>query len=171
MCTLASVILCSWYAFCAMPRLRFEKDCLIWLAPCIGVFKPSATSSSAALLWRQTLYITERSVPCCHTFQGRVPCNPQNAWQTHVRLLAGLAAGSIAVSEAGGLRLVTVLARRLLPGGLLLGSCLGSLMLRCRLRHLLCRLRLGQHLQGLQAHKDTMTICFSDVRLLASYIL
>lgn len=43
MCTLASVILCSWYAFCAMPRLRFEKDCLIWLAPCTGVFKASAT--------------------------------------------------------------------------------------------------------------------------------
>ena len=31
---LASVILCSWYAFWAMPRLRLEKDCLIWLAPC-----------------------------------------------------------------------------------------------------------------------------------------
>lgn len=90
-----------------------------------------------------------------------------------MRLLAGLAAGSIAISEAGGLRLVAVLAlrARLLPCGLLLGSCLGSLMLRCRLRHLLCRLRLGQHLQGLQAHKHTITICFSDVRLLASHIV
>ena len=32
--TLASVILKSWYAFWAMPRLRLENDCRIWLDPC-----------------------------------------------------------------------------------------------------------------------------------------
>ena len=87
-------------------------------------------------------------------------------------LAGGWMAGAVAVGEAGGLRLVVVLAlrARLLPGGLLLGSCLGSLMLRCRLCHLLCRLRLGLHLQGL--HTSTpLTICFSDVRLPASYIV
>jgi hypothetical protein len=86
-------------------------------------------------------------------------------------LLAGLAAGTIAVGEASRLRLVAVLALRtwLLPGGLLLGSCLGSLMLRCRLRHLLCCLGLGQYLQRLQAHKHTIKTRFSIVMLLALY--
>lgn len=32
--TFASVILKSWYAFWAMPRLRLENDCLTWLDPC-----------------------------------------------------------------------------------------------------------------------------------------
>ena len=69
----------------------------------------------------------------------------------HVRLLAGLPAGTVAVSEAGrGLGLIAVLARSalLLPDGLLLGS-----VLRLRMRGHLC-LRLSQHLdlQRLHSH-------------------
>ena len=73
--------------------------------------------------------------------------------EAHVRLLTGLPAGPVAVSEAGsGLRLVAILARcaLLLPDGLLLGS-----VLRLRMRgHL--RLRLSQHLNLQRLHSHSL---------------
>ena len=66
--------------------------------------------------------------------------------RAHVRLLAGLPAGAVAVGEASRLRLgaVAALPARLLHPRLLLRSCLH---LRCHVR----RLRLRQDLQGLHA--------------------
>ena len=69
----------------------------------------------------------------------------------HMRFLAGLPAGAVAVGEAGSrLGLVAVLAwsALLLPAGLLLGSTL-----RLRMRgHLRLCLSQDLHLQGLHRH-------------------
>ena len=69
--------------------------------------------------------------------------------RAHVRLLAGLPAGAVAVGEAGRLRLgaIAALTARLLHPCLLLCGCLH---LRCHVR----RLRLRQDLQGLHAGRS-----------------
>ena len=53
--TLASAILCSWYAFCARPRLRLANDCRICALPCSAPPRAQRLARGAGNICRSSL--------------------------------------------------------------------------------------------------------------------